>query len=426
MSGTICALSSAPGRAGVAVVRLSGPQSFEIAEQIAGTLPKPGHHGVRVLTDHDGTVIDEALVLCFAGPRSFTGEDVVEFQTHGSPAVVAGLLNRLVALGADMAEAGAFTRQALMNEKLGLTEVEGLADLLSAETRAQLDQAQRVFTGQLRELAEELRTDLLRAAALTEAMIDFADEELPEDVTDEVRELISAVSARISAEVAGSLVAERVRDGFEVAIVGAPNAGKSTLLNWIAGRDAALVSDIAGTTRDILEVRTELNGLAVTWLDTAGLRESEDRVEKMGVARAVDRALAADLRVFLLDRPGQELPIPTQPDDLILLGKSDISGGDISGHTGDGVEKLMAHVGDVLSLRVARVGTATNIRHRSALQSAHHSLESAATRLENEGDLLDMVAEDLRQAIRHLEVLVGRMDVEMILGEIFSSFCIGK
>ena len=321
---TICALSTAPGRAGVAVIRISGPESFAMAGRLAGTLPEPGRHGVRMLRAADGSVIDDALVLSFQRPASFTGEDVVELQTHGSPAVTRTVLEALLSFGARLAEAGEFTRRALENDKLGIEEVEGLSDLLTAETKAQLDQAQRTRSGELGRLIEGLRARLLRAAALLEAMIDFADEEVPEDTSVEVLGLVGSVRGDIQAEIDGSFVAERVRDGFEIAVVGAPNAGKSTLINALAGREAVLVSDVAGTTRDVVELRMDLRGIAVTWLDTAGLRDTEDQVEQMGVARAKERAQAADLRLFLLADAGEAPGMVPLADDICLVGKSDL------------------------------------------------------------------------------------------------------
>lgn len=423
---TICALSTAPGRAGIAVIRVSGPEAFGMAGMLAGTVPKPGRHGVRILRASDGSVLDDALVLTFAGPASFTGEDVVELQVHGSPAVTAAVLDQLVRHGARPAEAGEFTRRALENDRLGVDEVEGLSDLLAAETKAQMDQAQRVRSGELGALIESLRARLLRAAALLEAMIDFADEEVPEDTTAEVLALTGAVRSDIRAEIDGSYVAERVRDGFEIAIIGVPNAGKSTLINALAGREAVLVSDIAGTTRDVVELRMDLRGLAVTWLDTAGLRHTEDRVEQMGVAMAKARADAADLRVFLLTEAGEAPSIEPLPDDLVLVGKADQGGGDISGATGEGIDDLLSHVHQVLSARVARIGSSTNLRHRTALELADTALADAELVTASGLDRIDLAAENFRLAIRRLDVLMGRIDVEAILGEVFSSFCIGK
>lgn len=421
---TICAVSTAAGRAGVAVIRLSGPDAVDIAEQLVTGLPEAGRFALRKLRFPGGEAIDEALVLRFVAPASFTGEDVIEFQPHGSPAVQTAVMEALVAAGARPAEAGEFTRRALMNDKLDVVAAEGLSDLLASETRAQLRQAQDVLSGRLAETVEYLRSRLLRAAALLEAMIDFADEDIPEDVTEDARAVMREVRARLETEIAGSFQAERLREGFEVAIVGPPNAGKSTLLNALAGREAALVSEVAGTTRDIVEVRMDLRGLPVTWLDTAGMRETDERVEQMGIARARERASGADLRMILKGHPEDVASIAPGPDDLVLVSKADIQPGDVSGVSGAGVDAMLNHVFAVLSKRVANVGSATRLRHRVAFEQAAHALDMADVDAVEER--LDLAAEQVRVAIRGLETLVGRIDVEAVLGEIFSTFCVGK
>ncbi|QBY02059.1 tRNA uridine-5-carboxymethylaminomethyl(34) synthesis GTPase MnmE [Rhodophyticola sp. CCM32] len=427
---TIFALASAPGRAGVSVIRVSGPKAHDIGRALAGDLPKIGRAGLRVLRRADGEVLDQALVVAFAAPHSFTGENIVEFQVHGSVSVVKSLLAALAQTGlARGAEPGEFTRRALMNDRLDLAQVEGLGALIEAETEAQRKLAMKVFAGSLGEVVETWRAGLLRAAALLEATIDFADEEVPEDVSEEVLSLIDDISASLTREIAGSHVAERIRDGFEVAILGAPNAGKSTLLNALAGRDAAITSEIAGTTRDVIEVRMDLDGLAVTLLDTAGLREAEDAVEKLGIARARDRAAGADLRVYLMSSPEEVPPIDLEKDDILRLGKGDLFPDEpaaISGKTGEGVTDLVAEISARLSDRAARAETATHARHREAMQTAESALETARFEVEAGMDRAELAAEHIREAIRRLDALVGRIDVEAVLGEVFSSFCIGK
>lgn len=426
---TIFALASAQGRAGVAVIRVSGPLAHRAAEQLGGaSLPDRGMV-LRKLRDEDGAVLDDGLILTFGAPGSFTGEDVAELQVHGSTAGVSAILASLGRIpGLRPAEPGEFTRRALENGKLDLAQVEGLADLIDAETEAQRRQAQTLLGGALGRLAEKWRKDLVRAASLIEAVIDFADEDVPTDVTPEVTRLLSAVEADLGSETSGIAMAERIRSGFEVAIIGAPNAGKSTLLNALAGREAAITSEYAGTTRDVIEVRMDLAGLPVTLLDTAGLRDTEDAVEGMGIALARKRAEAADLRVFLAE-PGEDLNVTAHPGDIRVLPKADMRAdktGAVSGLTGEGLDLLVARIGETLADRSASAGIATRERHRAAMDRALSSLSSARAVLELGPDHYDIAAEELRNAIRALESLVGRIDVETLLDEIFASFCLGK
>ncbi|MEC8573475.1 MAG: tRNA uridine-5-carboxymethylaminomethyl(34) synthesis GTPase MnmE [Pseudomonadota bacterium] len=426
---TIFALASAQGKAGVSVIRLSGPQALPTASKISGgDLPTVGR-ALRVLSDQSGERIDEALVLTFAGPNSFTGEDTVEFQVHGSTSVVSAMLALLTEFdGVRLADPGEFTRRALENGKLDLSQVEALADLIDAETEAQRIQAQTVLAGGLGALAERWRVDLIRAASLIEVTIDFADEEVPVDVTDEVTALLAGVVSDLQPQITGVQIAERIRSGFEVAIVGAPNVGKSTLLNALAGREAAITSEYAGTTRDVIEVRMDLAGLPVTLLDTAGLRETDDHVEGIGIELAKKRADTADLRVFLAeDRNDIDLPIREQ--DIVLKPKADLLSdvpGAISGKTGQGVDDLVREIGRILKDRAGKAGIATRARHRDAMKAASDRLMSAQEILKRGPEFYDIAAEDMRSAIRSLEMLVGRVGVENLLDEIFSSFCLGK
>ncbi len=427
---TIFALASARGKAGVAVVRISGPQAFWAGEILAGSLPEPRRAGLRRLASLSGAVLDEALVLTFTSDASFTGEDVVELQLHGSIAVVQAVLSELGKLkNLRMAEPGEFTRRALENERLDLAQVEGLADLLDAETEAQRKQALTVLSGALGKVAEGWRRDLIRAAALLEATIDFADEEVPENVTPEVTELVARVMDSLGREISGTRIAERIRDGFEIAIIGPPNVGKSTLLNALSGREAAITSEVAGTTRDVIEVQMDLSGIPVTLLDTAGIREGGDAVEVIGIERAIERATAADLRVFLLEKEGQFVGVAPEKDDIVAIGKADLNNSGsfaLSGKTGQGVDELILRIVSVLDEKVKSVGIATRERHRQEMQRAYDALASGRIEIEYGVDRTEMAAEELRTAIRALDSLVGRVDVEMILDEIFSSFCLGK
>ena len=426
---TIFALSTAQGKAGVAVIRISGPDSHDAIARLCGDVPPPRIASLRRLHAADGTSLDDALILVFAGGQSFTGEASVEIHCHGSIATVSAILDELgrnETLRA--ADPGEFTRRALENGKLDLAQVEGLADLIEAETEAQRQQALRVLSGDLGRRAEAWRQNLIRAAALLEATIDFADEDVPVDVSPEVRDLITSVLDMLKRDIAGVNTAERIRSGFEVAIVGAPNVGKSTLLNALAGRDAAITSEYAGTTRDVIEVRMDLGGLPVTLLDTAGLRETEDVVESIGIGRARERAEQADLRVFLVEN-GASPDLAPREEDLVLQAKSDLHGGGangISGKTGAGVEALVQSVTERLRVKAGNAGVATRLRHKQAMERGVVALERALELIAADAEMTDVAAEEIRIAIRGLDSLVGRVDVENILDEIFASFCLGK
>ena len=422
---TIFALATAQGKAGVAVVRISGPNSFELATALCGKLPTDRNMGLRSVRAKDGTLLDRALVLLFPEGQSFTGEATVELQLHGSIAVVRAVLAAISDTGlARIAEPGEFTRRALLNERMDLTQVEGLADLIDAETEVQRREAMRTFDGALRDMIENLRASLIRAAALLEATIDFADEDVPENVYPEVQTLLKGAMATIASEIARSGAAQSVRKGFEVAIVGPPNVGKSTLLNTLAGREAAITSEIAGTTRDIVEVRMDVQGLPVTFLDTAGVRDTDDPIEKLGVARALERAQGADLRVILLEGPQAEPILTPVAGDIVVSAKHDIYGVGLSALFGTGVDELLSTISERLSDLTSDVGLVSRERDRIALQESHNRLYDVHS------DLLDMPTElltaEIYGAVQSLGAVIGRVGVEDVLDEIFASFCLGK
>ncbi len=426
---TIFAPATAPGRAGVAVIRISGPEAFAAAGRLTGGTVPVGRPVLRRICALDGEHLDTGLVLGFAEGASFTGEATVELQLHGSRAVVSEVMAALSGLdGLRLAEPGEFTRRALMNDRLDLTQVEGIADIVDAETREQRRQAVRALSGAVAERVAGWREDLLAAMALLTASIDFADDDVPAHVMPEVTQRLDRVAASLRRQVAGADVAERIRDGFEVAIVGAPNAGKSTLLNFLAGREAAITSEVAGTTRDVLEVRMDLAGLPVTLLDTAGIRETEDAVEAMGVERARTRAEAADLRVHLLGDDERPLLVPRE-GDVVVRAKADLAGWSstapgVSGRTGEGVPAMLAAITAELARRSAGAGIVTHERHRVAVGDAISALDRA--RGLTDCAETELVAEEIRAAVAALGSLIGTMDTESVLDAVFSRFCLGK
>ena len=417
---TIFAEATPPGRGGVSVIRLSGSEARATLESLVGTVPEPRKAYLRALRDGDD-LIDRALVFWFEEGHSFTGEEVAELHLHGAPVISNRLNQALLARGLRRAEAGEFTRRAFLNGRMDLAEAEGLADLLSAETEAQRKLAMRATEGELGRKSDAMRSKLVRAGALIEASIDFADEDVPEDVPAEVFELIAQVRAEIAALLFSYPATERLRHGYEVAIIGPPNAGKSSLLNRIGQREIALVTNIAGTTRDVLELRTDLRGLPVTFLDTAGWRDSNDPVESMGIQRARERAEMADLRIHLSESGDSTEPV--RDGDIVIRSKVDLIEGQdkgVSALTGEGVAELLDIVYDRLRIRAADSGLVGHKRQAEALARA-------LTALEVESDMLpEFLAEAMRQAAQSLAVRVGRNGAEDYLDEIFASFCIGK
>ena len=425
---TIFALASAPGKAGISIVRLSGPLAINVAEKLTKSKLKEKQPNLRVIYDSDNHFIDQALILIFRKPYSFTGENVVEFHLHGSSAVVSSVIKLLGNFkGLRSAEAGEFTRCALENGKIDLAQVEGLADLIDAETDAQHKQAARIFNGALGEKTKEWRAKLVKAGALLVATLDFADEEVPEEVTPEVEKLINMVLSDLDKEIIGVHTAERIRSGFEVAIVGAPNLGKSTLLNYLVGRDAAITSNVSGTTRDVIEVKLDLRGLPVTILDTAGIRKSDDKVEEIGISRALERSSLSDLRIVLTEDGEYPVGLKKRDTDIICIAKDDQGNrGGVSGKTGAGIDRLKNNIWAILNDKAQYVGIATRERHKSSMINAKKFLGNAVVSLRDGPEYYDITAEEIRAATSALDSLIGRIGVEDVLDEVFSSFCLGK
>lgn len=429
---TVFALSTAPGKAGIAIVRVTGSKATMVVEELTGRdCPAPRQSVLRRLFDEAGELLDEALVLYFAAPSSFTGEDVVEFHCHGGRALTAAVLCRLAGFdGVEPAEPGEFTRRAFVNGKLDLAEIEGLSDLLSAETEAQLRQSVAAVGGGVRRRAEAIRGHLLHALALIEATIDWADEDVPEDVVPEVREKLHEAAGEMRVLLSGAEQRERLRAGFEVALVGAPNAGKSSIMNKLADREVALTTPIAGTTRDIIEVQLDLRGLPVTIIDMAGLREGGEQIERLGIQRAQGRAERADLRVFV-EAPDAALPDECaslmMPDDIIVSNKCDVASGNhvaVSALSGDGMSKLADAIADRLEDRVPSEPGVAHARQASEMRASLQNVTEAAAVLETVG--IEIVAEYLRSALVALERLAGRAAPDDVLEAVFARFCLGK
>lgn len=439
---TIFALSSAPGRAGVSVFRLSGPQSGPIVNAITQRAnPAPRMAALRKLFSRDGALIDEALVLWMPAPKSFTGEDSAEFQAHGSPAVLEALAAALLSAGARHAEAGEFTRRAFENGKIDLTEAEGLADLIDAETDGQRQQALRQMQGGLKARYEDWRESLLDALAQIEGEIDFPDEEdIPDNLAHKAYAPLGSLAAKMEELLAHGTRGERVRAGLDIAIIGPPNAGKSSLINALVNRDAAIVTDIAGTTRDIIGVDLVLAGLPIRLSDTAGLRESDDPIETEGIRRARMAAKQADLRIFIQDGRSDgaapDISALAQSGDFWLLNKSDLGssalsppddllGFNLSAKTGEGLEAFKTALEAAVQARFSpsRDAGLTRARHRDCVARALASTKRAQSALSRAPEL---AGDDLRSALHALEELAGKTDVEAVFDRIFSRFCVGK
>jgi tRNA modification GTPase len=441
---TIVAPASGAGVAAVAVIRISGPATRALLEALCGSAPPPRHASLRTIGLPAAPPIDRGLVLWFEGPSSFTGEDMAELQVHGGRAVIGAVIDAVLTLpGTRLAEPGEFARRAFENGKLDLTEVEGLADLINAETEAQRRQALAQAEGSLRALYEGWRAEVVRAQALIEAGLDFADES---DVIADVAAKADPVVARLRGAIALHLAdrcGERLRDGFKVVIAGAPNAGKSSLLNALAKREAAIVSEEAGTTRDVIEVHLDLGGVPVMLIDTAGLREAEGKVEAEGIRRALARAGDADLVLWIVDATAPQWEAPRglaspKPGEggavaVTVLNKFDLAPDvepdrdaiRVSVMTGEGIEQLVDMLADKAALGTGQGAGApvlTRARHRAELAAAHAALERYGDR----ALAPEFKAEELRIGAHHLGRLTGRIDVEDVLGAIFAEFCIGK
>jgi tRNA modification GTPase len=436
---TIYALATPAGRSGVAVLRVSGPRARAALQALTQRdLPKARIATVRRLIDDDDEPIDDALVLWFPAPHSFTGEDVAELHLHGGPAVIAAAFNALGKIdGLRLAEPGEFTRRAFDHDKLDLAQVEGIADLIAAETEMQRRQALRQAEGALSRRLESWRTDLTRVLARLEAYIDFPDEDLPQRLLSSISLEIRQIAETLGKELAGH-AAERLRDGLTIAILGAPNVGKSSILNKLAQREAAIVSSIAGTTRDVIEVRMDIAGYPVTLADTAGLRATADEIEAEGVRRALARAEHADLKLLVFD--GGQWPaidretakliddqaicvvnkadLLREPEPVAIEGRAALK---LSCKTGLGLEALVERIAAAARDNLGGGEVLTRARHRAAVEEAKTALDRARG-----AGQLELKAEDLRLAVRAIGRIAGRVDVEDVLDLVFKEFCIGK
>tara|TARA_R110000764_G_scaffold192778_3_gene277983 strand:- start:3174 stop:4508 length:1335 start_codon:yes stop_codon:yes gene_type:complete len=439
---TICALASGAPPAAIAILRLSGPKvAWLAAQHLDSGIPAARHATLTDVRDQRGRLIDRGLAVFMPGPGSYTGEDTLELYLHGGAAVIDHALGAITSHeGVRIAEPGEYTRRAFEAGKLDLTEAEGVADIIEAETLAQKAQALRQLGGGLSDTYATWRAELTGVLALVEVAVDFPDEgDAPQETTAPILEKLDRVIAEIRDALSDGGIGERIRDGFRVAIIGAPNAGKSTLLNRLARREAAIVTSKAGTTRDVIEVRRVLGGHVVWIADTAGLRVTEDEIEAEGVRRAEMAARDADLRVFLIDAEAPDLSALStdycKQSDLVVLNKADLvsppatieSAHVISAKSGDGVDALEQAIAGFVAehARSVEAPVITRQRHRARLQDGLRSLETARDALANDIGA-ELAAEDVRMALRQLGSIIGVVGVEDVLGAVFSAFCIGK
>ena len=442
---TIYALSTGPGVSGIAVVRVSGKEAAEVVKQLTGDdLPVPRVAVLKKLKNSNtNEMIDEGIVLWFPGPNSYTGEDLAEFHVHGSRAVVSALHSSISGIkNCRLAEPGEFTKLAFQNGKINLLKAEGIADLVSAETEIQRKQAVEIMSGKSSDKFTSWRAKLLKILAHVEAKIDFPDEDLPKDILDEIQKTSNQVSKEIEKVLDDQKVGERIREGFKIAIVGPTNAGKSSLLNYLSKRDVAIVSEIAGTTRDVIETHLNLDGYPVVVSDTAGIRESKNEIEKKGIKLALNRAEDADLKLIIVDAKSVDftsvLKELIDENAILVVNKSDLLVGNINNELKKhdhilvsiknnlNLDKLILKIKKKLENKFISYGDIliTRERHRQHLEQCISHLKNFKNK--NGSEDYDKAAEDLRLATRHLGMIVGKVDVEEILGSIFNDFCIGK
>jgi len=442
---TIYALSTGPGVSGIAVVRVSGKETAEVVKQLIGDdLPVPRVATLKKLKNSNtNEMIDEGVVIWFPGPSSYTGEDLAEFHVHGSRAVVSALHSSISGIkNCRLAEPGEFTKLAFQNGKINLLKAEGIADLVSAETEIQRKQAVEIMNGKSSNKFNSWRAKLLKILAHVEAKIDFPEEDLPKDLLEEIQKTSNQVSKEIEKVLDDQKVGERIREGFKIAIVGPTNAGKSSLLNYLSKRDVAIVSEIAGTTRDVIETHLNLDGYPVVVSDTAGIRESKNEIEKKGIKLALNRAEDADLKLIIVDAKSVDftsvLKELIDENAILVVNKSDLLVGNINNELKKhdhilvsiknnlNLNKLILKIKKKLENKFISYGDIliTRERHRQHLEQCISHLKNFKNK--NGSEDYDKAAEDLRLATRHLGMIVGKVDVEEILGSIFNDFCIGK
>jgi len=442
---TIYALSTGPGISGIAIIRVSGEDTKKIIRLLTNeNLPKARVATLKKINKiNTSELIDEGIILWFPGPESYTGEDMAEFHVHGSKAVIDALHSSISQIeNCRLAEPGEFTKLAFQNGKINLLKAESIADLISAETEIQRQQAVKIMNGKSSEIFNDLREKLLKILSNVEAKIDFPDEDLPEDILKNIKKISNEVILNIKKILDDQKVGERIREGFKIAIVGPTNAGKSSLLNHLSNRDVAIVSEIAGTTRDVIETHLNIDGYPVVVSDTAGIRDSKNEIEKKGIKLALDKAENADLKLIVIDAKSIDfkgiLKELMDENAILVINKSDLLKEDLNSEIKN-YEHVLISVKNNLNLEdlILKIKNKlknkfitsediliTRARHRQHLEQSLNYLKNFEGK--NETEDFDKAAEDLRLATRHLGMIVGKVDVEEILGSIFNDFCIGK